>query len=184
MIHTIILVRTPYQLLDPVPLANIRYQIQQGRISLGGNGVGVGGVGSNFNGDCPVVIGAVAGTPRTILFINGKANGTILPHNIVGGTLPVCGGEIITPLFCCPLPNDTMDRDGVNGMVPGTGLVFRDPGIGCKPANKKSSPQSRLDREKFAGSRRRKKCNTKRPPPMRRPERPDCRQLLRVTQPR
>ena len=132
MVHTVILVRTPYQLLDPVPLANIRYQIQQGRISLGGDGVRVGGVGSNFNGDCPVVIGAVAGTPRTILFIHGKANGTILTNNIVGGTLPVCGGEIITPLFCCPLPNDTMNRDGVNGMVPGAGFVFRDPGIGCK----------------------------------------------------
>ena len=77
-----------------------------------------------------VVIGAVAGTPRTILFIHGKATGPILTNNTIGGTLPVCGGEIITPLFCCPLPNDTMNRDGVNGMVPGAGFVFRDPGIG------------------------------------------------------
>ena len=108
VVHTIILVRTPHQLLNPVPLANIRYQIQQGGISLGDNGVGVGSIRRNFNGDCPVVIGAVAGTLRTILFIHGKTNGIILPHNIVCGTLPVCGGKIITPLFCCPLPNYTI----------------------------------------------------------------------------
>ena len=76
VIHTIILVRTPNQLLDPVAAANIFHQIKKGGKGGIRYGIGVCGVRSNFNGDCPVVIGAVAGTPRTILFIHGKANGT------------------------------------------------------------------------------------------------------------
>ena len=51
-----------------------------------------------------------------------------------------------------------------------------------KPANKKSSPKEDLTERKLSGQQGEKKCSTKRPPQMRRPERSGYSRLLRVVQ--
>ena len=123
------LVGRPDQLLDAVTLADVRHQLDQGVVGLVGHCVGVGGGAGHFDGDRAVVILAAGAAPGAVRLIDGQTDGAVFADDVVGAALSVSGREVVAALLRRPLAHDAMDRDGVNGVVAGAGLVFGDIGI-------------------------------------------------------
>ena len=76
-----------------------------------------------------IIIFPAGRSPGTVLFLHGQADRTVLPDDVVRGTLAAGGGEVVTALLRRPLSDNTMNRDGVDLMIPGAGPVRADPGI-------------------------------------------------------
>ena len=123
------LVALPQKGLDPIPAANIHQKVDQGGQGLVRHLVGVLRVGRDFDRDRAVVVGAGRTAPGPVLFLHGQADRTVLPDDVVRGTLAAGGGEVVTALLRRPLSDNTMNRDGVDLMIPGAGPVRADPGI-------------------------------------------------------
>ena len=124
-----VLVGLPEQLLDAVALADVDQQVDQCGIGLGRHGVGVLGVAGDLDGDGAVVVVSAGAAPGAICFIDGEADGAVLADDVVGGALPVGCGEVVAALLSRPLADDAMDRDGVDGVIAGAGLVLCDVGV-------------------------------------------------------
>lgn len=123
------LVGGPDQLLDAVALANVGYQLDQCSVGCIGHGVGVLGVAGDFDGDGAVVVLPAGSAPGAIRLIDGQADGAILADDVVGAALAVSGGKKIAALLRRPLAHDAVDRNGVDGVVAGAGLVLGDVGV-------------------------------------------------------
>ena len=123
------LVGGPDQLLDAVALANVGYQLDQCGVGCIGHGVWVLGVAGDFDGDGAVVVLTAGSAPGAIRLIDGQADGAILADDVVGAALAVSGGKKIAALLRRPLAHDAVDRNGVDGVVAGAGLVLGDVGV-------------------------------------------------------
>ena len=123
------LVGGPDQLLDAVALADVGHQLDQCGVGCIGHGVGVLGVAGDFDGDGAVVVLAAGSEPGAIRLIDGQTDGAILADDVVGAALAVSGGKIVAALLRRPLAHDAVDRDGVDGVVAGAGLVLGDVGV-------------------------------------------------------
>ena len=123
------LVGGPDQLLDAVALADVGHQLDQCGVGCIGHGVGVLGVAGDFDGDGAVVVLAAGSAPGAICLIDGQTDGAIPADDIVGGALAVGSGEVVAALLRRPLAHDAVDRDGVDGVVAGAGLVLGDVGV-------------------------------------------------------
>ena len=132
VVYAVRLVRRPDQFLNPVSLTDVSHQVDQGGEGLVVYGVGVFRIRRDFDRDRAVVVGATGRTPGTVLFFDIHSDSAVDADAVIRRRLSGSRREDISQGFDRTLADDTMDRDRVDLLISGTGLVRGNFGVAYK----------------------------------------------------
>ena len=123
VIDPIVLVGGPHQLFDPVSFADVRHEFNEGFHGSVGDGIRIIGFGGNFDCHGTVVIRRGGSAPGTVFLIHIESNSSIGSNTVVGGSFSSRLGKQTATALHTQFPGHAVRTDGVDGVVPCTGMV-------------------------------------------------------------
>ena len=143
VVDAVVFAGRPDQLLDPVALADVGHEIQQGVVCLILDGIGVSGVAGDLDGDGALVVGVGRGTPRAVALVHIQGDAAVGADAVVAGRLPAALGEQGAAALDRELAGHAVDRDGVDLLGALARVVGAELGVGDQGAVTHRRPPSR-----------------------------------------
>ena len=114
VVHAVVFVGRPDELLDPVALADVGHEIQQRVVCLAVHRIGVSGVAGDLDGDGALVVGVGRCAPRAVALVHIEGDAAVGADAVVAGRSLAAVSKQSAAAFDGELAGHTMDRDGVD----------------------------------------------------------------------
>ena len=134
VVHAVVFVGRPDELLDPVALADVGHEIQQRVVCLAVHRIGVSGVAGDLDGDGALVVGVGRCAPRAVALVHIEGDAAVVADAVVAGRLPAALSEQGAAALDGELAGHTVDRDGVDLLGALARVVGAELGVGDQGA--------------------------------------------------